>query len=146
MLCDTCRNKKKATLDHIMGGRFSKKKHKKDERVTQSDRAVVRKYSLMVACLMPRVNISSSDDLPDSIHLDMQTQQHHGLDAALFFCAMMLTPTHAQLELKLQRDKLQQYKKQINTVMQREHEIARQLIKGACPGQRLFYVAECTAS
>jgi hypothetical protein len=40
-----------------------------------------------------------------------------------------------QLELKLQRDKLQQYKKQINTVMQREHEIARQLIKGAFSGQ-----------
>jgi hypothetical protein len=35
-----------------------------------------------------------------------------------------------QLELKLQRDKLQQYKKQINAVMQREHEIARQLVKG----------------
>jgi hypothetical protein len=49
-LLHTCRDKE-ATTNYIMGGRFSKKKHKKDERVTQSDRAVVRKYSGMVACL-----------------------------------------------------------------------------------------------
>ena len=39
-----------------------------------------------------------------------------------------------QLELKLQRDRLQQYKKKINTIMEREHDIARQLLRGDMEG------------
>ena len=39
----------------------------------------------------------------------------------------------AQLELKLQRDRLKQYKKRIHGIMERETEIAKQLLKGRTP-------------
>uniref|UniRef100_A0A6T8KSP0 Charged multivesicular body protein 6 n=1 Tax=Hemiselmis andersenii TaxID=464988 RepID=A0A6T8KSP0_HEMAN len=43
--------------------------------------------------------------------------------------ARITSTDRAVLDLKLQRDKLVVYKRKIHTIMEREHEIARQLIK-----------------
>lgn len=45
-----------------------------------------------------------------------------------------------QLELKLQRDRLKQYKKRIHGIMERETEIAKQLLKGRAPSRTHAFV------